>query len=192
MSAATITEADARTALLEAADALFYERGVVDVSMADVRDLSGLSMRRVYTIADSKSTLIAAWLRHRHETWMSGFLGRVRNSRAAGESAVGGIFLALEQWMVDTDFRGCGFINTYAESAETTEEHREIIRDHKRALAEILDELAGHGDALAVLVDGAIVQASIFQHVDPIRAARKAATDLIETISINFSPESAS
>jgi hypothetical protein len=42
-----------------------------------------------------------------------------------------------------------------------------------------LQETTEHGAALAVLVDGAIVQASIFGNAEPIEAARRAAQTLI-------------
>jgi len=74
--------------------------------------------------------------------------------------------------MIETEFRGCGFINTHAELTELSSQHQEIIRDHKRAFAAYLDAITGNGEALAVLIDGAIVQASIFSNIEPIESAR--------------------
>ena len=75
--------------------------------------------------------------------------------------------------MVDTDFRGCGFINTHAERSEFTEAHAEVIRDHKMAFGSLLTSKVPGVPGLAVLVDGAIVQASIFENTGPIRAAHQ-------------------
>jgi AcrR family transcriptional regulator len=176
--AATIDDAHANAALLRAADDLFYRRGISAVSMMEIRDSSGLSMRRLYTLAASKSDLISLWLRHRHTTWMASFADRVDQNLAAGDSVVDSIFGALRSWMIATEFRGCGFINTHTELHELTEDHRNIIRTHKAELATYLGSLSNNGPALAVIVDGAIVQASIFDRVDPIEIGRLAASTM--------------
>lgn len=167
----------ALAALAAAADSLFYRHGVVAVSMAQVRDESGLSMRRMYSLCPSKADLITLWLNHRHQQWMDGFTAAVdRNLQQT--DAVTAVFDALRQWMVETDFRGCGFINTHGELSELTDEHRVIIRDHKAALADYLGRKTTNGPAMAVLVDGATVQAAIFADTAPIDTARAAAVAL--------------
>ena len=72
------------------------------------------------------------------------------------------VFSALEAWMTETGFRGCGFINTHAEGSNLTEDHRAIIRSHKEAVAAYLESVTREGRAIAVIVDGAMVQAAIF------------------------------
>ena len=59
--AATMSVDDAERAILETADQLFYERGIALVTMADVRDAAGVSMRRMYQLYPSKADLVAAW-----------------------------------------------------------------------------------------------------------------------------------
>jgi AcrR family transcriptional regulator len=173
--AATVEISKAEVMLLETADRLFYRHGVGAVSMADIRDNSGLSMRRVYSIAGSKSDLVSMWLRHRHETWLAGFSAQVGTQLSTGAEPLAAVFDALAVWMIETEFRGCGFINTHAESHDLTEQHRQIIRDHKTALASYLDTIVGRGAALTVLLDGAIVHASIYNSIAPIQLARDAA-----------------
>lgn len=183
---ATSTNEQSDDALLKAADRLFYQRGVGGVSMAEIRDESGLSMRRLYQLYPSKSDLVATWLRYRHKAWMEGFVGEVDKRLGDGELAIDAIFSALAAWMTATGFRGCGFINTHAESNDLTHEHREIIRMHKRSLTDYLDRVTSNGDLLAVLVDGAIVQASIHAEAAPIESAGRAAMQF----SANLSPTS--
>jgi len=160
MSPSILSDAEVASRVLAAADRLFYIRGIAEVTMAQIRDASGVSMRRLYGFAPSKSNLVAKWLEHRHLAWTNGFTERVDDYLAAGIAPVAAIFDALAAWMTATDFRGCGFINTHAESSELAAEHRGIIRQHKAELAEYLD------------FDGAIVQASIFESVEPIRQAQ--------------------
>lgn len=175
MGASTQTDAEVESLVLDAADSLFYIRGIADVSMSEIRDAAKVSMRRLYRFAPSKADLVSRWLRYRHAAWTTGFAQRIDDHVAAGATPVDAIFDALADWMTDTNFRGCGFINTHAESGELTPEHERIIRDHKTGLAHYLDEVAGNGRALAVIVDGAIVQASIFSNTDPVRHAHLAA-----------------
>jgi AcrR family transcriptional regulator len=45
----------ARIAVLRASDDLFYAHGISGVVMSDVRNASGVSMRRLYALYPSKS-----------------------------------------------------------------------------------------------------------------------------------------
>lgn len=176
--AATLDAEQAERAALAAADDLFYNRGVAAVTMGDIRDRSGVSLRRLYSMYPSKSDLVTAWLRDRHQRWMTDFAGRVEGRMRDGETPVDAIFGALEAWMAETRFRGCGFINTHAEADDLTDEQREIIRDHKATFASYLMMLLPEGDAVAVIVDGAIVQAAIFGTAAPIHHGHRAARAL--------------
>lgn len=178
--AATMCDADVVTALEQAADALFFEHGIVGVSMAQIRDRAGVSLRRLYATCPSKADLVTRWLRYRHIEWTKSFSSAVDAGLGDGNDPVDAVFDALGQWMTDTEFRGCGFINTHAEVAELNDEQRDIIRGHKRDLATYLDDVTTHGSAVAVLIDGAIVQASIFKSPEPINHARTAATALVK------------
>ncbi len=179
MSAATLSDTEVESLVLQAADSLFYRRGIADVSMAEIRNTSGVSMRRLYAFAPSKSDLVSRWLKHRHTTWTNDFIERINDHIDAGARPIDAVFDALADWMTDTDFRGCGFINTHAESGQLTPDHKHIIRTHKLELARFLNELVGQGDMLALIVDGAIVHASIHSSREPIRHAHRAAQALV-------------
>ncbi len=171
--------ADYEAAVLTTADRQFYRRGIAAVTMADIRDDAGVSLRRLYSLYPSKAELVSAWLEFRHRRWMANFTSLVDSRIAEGDSPVDAVFAELETWMLETDFRGCGFINTHAEASELTDEQRSIIGMHKRSLADYLATIiTADGDAadgIAPLVDGAIVQASIFRNTEPIRAAHRLA-----------------
>lgn len=173
--AATIAPGEASDRLLEAADALFYARGVADVSMHEIRDLSGVSLRRMYTLFPAKADLVTGWLRFRHEIWTQALERDITIGIDAGASPLDALFDAVGAWLTATAFRGCGFINTLAEHGELTTEHRSVIAGHKQALIDLLAERHRDPAALAVLIDGAIVQAAVFASLDPVDAARRAA-----------------
>ena len=100
-------------------------------------------------------------------------------------------FDAIAEWVTTPGYRGCAFINSLAETSEIDDTHRTIIAAHKRDLVEHLSRLTtpDHPNApswfpaaLAVIVDGAIVQCTIFASTDPLDAARSAVHRLLETI----------
>ena len=177
-------------AILDAADDLFYARGLAVVTMSDVRDASGVSLRRLYSIYPSKADLVDGWLRDRHATWMRWFVDAVDRLAKRGKSSLVATFDALAEWASEPGYRGCAFLNSIGETSEIDDRHREIVADHKRQLVAHLGSLATRDHpgsskwlphAIGVLVDGAIVQSVVFGGVEPIRAARVAAQHLVRS-----------
>ena len=188
---ATMSAEAAQRAVLRAADELFYARGIGGVVMSDIRDASGVSMRHLYVMYPSKSELVAAWLTDRHETWMAWFATSVDRHIAAAVDPVLATFDVIAEWVTAPGYRGCAFINSLAETRELDDAHRAIIAGHKRDLVTHLAHLAARDHpsappwlpaALAVIIDGAIVQCTIFASTDPLDAARSAVHQLLETI----------
>jgi AcrR family transcriptional regulator len=139
----------------------------------------------------SKGELVAAWLTDRHDRWMAWFDSSVERHIAGGSDAVLATFDAIDEWTTMPGYRGCAFINSLAESSEIDASHRTIIADHKRDLVEHLGALATRdhpaappwlAPALAVVIDGTIVQCTIFSSTEPLDAAREAVRRLLETI----------
>ncbi|MDP1804484.1 MAG: helix-turn-helix domain-containing protein [Acidimicrobiales bacterium] len=96
---------------LPAADELFYAHGIAGVVMSDIRDASGVSMRRLYTMCPSKRELVAAWLTERHDTWMAWFTTSVDRHIAAGADPALATFDAIADWVSAPGYRGCAFID---------------------------------------------------------------------------------
>jgi AcrR family transcriptional regulator len=182
---------ECRQAVLRAADELFYAHGITGVAMSDVRDIAGVSMRRLYTLYPSKRELVAAWLTDRHDTWMAWFATNVDRHIATGVDPVLATLDAIADWVTTPGYRGCAFINSLAEANEIDDSHRVIIASHKRDLIGYIAGLASRAHpssppwlaaALAVIVDGAIVQCTVFGNTEPLDAARTAVHQLLETI----------
>jgi len=187
--AATLDNDEARAAVLRSANAVFYERGIAGVGMADIRDDSGVSLRRLYSLYPSKQELVAAWLTDRHTTWMEWFTSAVDRRRTAGEEPLLGAFEAIAEWASSPGYRGCAFVNSAAEAAEINDTHRRIITVHKESLLTYLVSLAVDGGyeeperfgrMMGVLLDGAMVEAAVLRSCEPVVAARAAAVILIE------------
>jgi len=186
--ATTMDDATARAAVLRAADQVFYERGIAGTGMAEIRDVSGVSLRRLYVMYPSKGELTEAWLRDRHETWMAWFGDSVERLAADGRDPLLATFDAIAEWAAKPRYRGCAFVNTAAEPGEIDDRHRAVIAQHKRDLIAYLGTLArgaGHrrpkalAEAIAVLLDGAMVESAVLATDRPIAAARSAAQTVV-------------
>jgi AcrR family transcriptional regulator len=158
--------------------------------MSDVRDLAGVSLRRMYSLYPSKRDLVAGWLQDRHVRWMAWFSAAVDRRVRRGSDSLVATFDALREWSTSPGYRGCAFLNSIAETSEIDDTHRSIVADHKRALIDHLGELAARDhpnaptwlpQALGVLIDGAIVQSAVFGTTDPINAAKRAAEQLVRS-----------
>lgn len=191
MSAPTLTSDEADARILVAADHLFYANGVAAITMADIRDSAGVSLRRLYSLYAGKGDLITGWLNHRQHEWLHWFESEVASTITAGRVATDAVFDVLAAWLSETNYRGCGFINTLLEMHELTDEHRSIIETHKAHLIGTLARYSSDPAAMGVLIDGAIVQAAIFQSLEPVDAARRVAR-LIPTIQQHQENESIS
>ena len=120
----TATASAAERAVLDAADAMFYHRGIVGVTMSEIRDTSGVSMRRLYSMYPSKRHLVTGWLQDRHVRWMAWFTDVVDQHVLQGTDAVLATFDALAEWVSSPSFRGCAFLNSIAETHEIDDVHR--------------------------------------------------------------------
>ena len=160
--------------------------------MSDVRDAAGVSLRRLYSLYPAKRDLVAAWLDDRHHRWMEWFASTVARYVSEDVPPLLATFDALREWVRSPGYRGCAFLNAIAETSEIDDAHRAIVAHHKRALIDRLTTLAtsppgatGAGDeqwvpqAIAVLIDGAIVQSAVLGSEAPVEAARAAAARML-------------
>jgi AcrR family transcriptional regulator len=180
----------AQTQLLDAAEGLFYGRGIQSVGMDDIRNASGVSLKRLYQLYPAKDQLVQAYLERRDGRWR-GRLARYVDEHATEPVArLLAVFDWLEQWFGEPDFRGCAWINGYGELgavssavAKQAREHKVAFQDYLRGLvaaAALPAELADH---LYLLAEGAMVTAGIFRRTDPAPQAKTAAHTLIQSAS---------
>ena len=170
---------------LDAAEDLFYRRGVHAVGMDDIRDTSGVSLKRLYQLFPNKEHLVTAFLRRRDVRWRDGLtahVGRVADPR----ERLLAVFDWLHTWFTDPDYRGCAWINCFGELGATSTAVAEEARTHKAGFRRILRDLsaaAGRDDNLAeqllLLAEGAIVTAAITGDPAAAHQARTAAATLV-------------
>ncbi|MGW2517066.1 TetR/AcrR family transcriptional regulator [Streptomyces sp. NPDC001617] len=177
--------AAAREQALDAAEELFYGRGIQSVGMDDIRGASGVSLKRLYQLFPAKEQLVEAYLERRDARWR-GRLAEFVARREEPEERILAVFEWLEEWFGEDGFRGCAWINSYGELGATSERVVAQVRAHKRAFREYLGGLvaeAGLPGALAgqlfLLAEGAMVTAGVSGSAEPAREAREAARQLL-------------
>ncbi|MCD7438072.1 TetR/AcrR family transcriptional regulator [Streptomyces lincolnensis] len=175
----------ARERALDAAEELFYGRGIQAVGMDDVRGASGVSLKRLYQLFPAKEQLVEAYLERRDGRWRGRLAAYVEREQDPGARVLA-VFDWLERWFGEEGFRGCAWINSYGELGATSERVAAQVRAHKRAFADYLTSLvtaAGHPAALAgplfLLAEGAMVTAGITGSTRPAAQAREAARSLL-------------
>ncbi|MFF0092302.1 TetR/AcrR family transcriptional regulator [Streptomyces canus] len=176
----------ARERVLDAAEELFYGRGIQSVGMDDIRGASGVSLKRLYQLFPAKEQLVEAYL-ERRDGWWRGRLAEFVELRPTPEEQILAVFDWLEEWFGEEGFRGCAWINSYGELGATSDRVAAQVRAHKGAFADFLASLvaaAGRPAALAgplfLLAEGALVTAGITRSTGPAAQAREAARTLLE------------
>ncbi|MFF1811327.1 TetR/AcrR family transcriptional regulator [Streptomyces sp. NPDC058251] len=175
-----------REQALDAAEELFYGRGVQAVGMDDIRGASGVSLKRLYQLFPAKEQLVEAYLERRDVRWRQRLAEHVDRYEEAQERILA-VFSWLRQWFAEPGFRGCAWINSYGELGATSPRVSAQVGAHKRAFRDYLGGLvadAGLPDPLAdqlyLLAEGAMVTAGITRSTAPAEQAAEAARVLVE------------
>ncbi|MCI3928928.1 TetR/AcrR family transcriptional regulator [Streptomyces sp. AN091965] len=175
----------AREKALDAAEELFYQRGVQTVGMDDIRSASGVSLKRLYQLFPSKERLVEAYLERRDVRWRRQLAAHVERHEDP-ERRLLAVFDWLGEWFAEPGFRGCAWINSYGELGATSEPVARQVRLHKGAFKEYLAALvAGAGlpgdlaEQLFLLAEGAMVSAGIDRAPGPAAHAARAAKALV-------------
>lgn len=180
---------EGRVKVLDAADALFYGRGLQSVGMTDIRDQSGVSLKRLYQYFPSKDELVAAYLTRRDQQWRSGLRDFINSRSSDPRERILAIFDSLEEWFNDPCFRGCAYINAFGEWGAVRPAIARITMEHKRALRGLVMDLledAGVDDPevtarrLMILIDGAMTSAALHDSPNVARQARDMAVALLQ------------
>lgn len=176
----------ARTRVLDAAEELFYARGIQAVGMDEIRDASGVPLKRLYQLFPGKAQLVAGYLERRDVRWRQRLALHVE-AHGDPEDRILAVFDWLREWFTEPGFRGCAWINSYGELGATSVTVTLQARAHKEAFQRYLRDLttaaalsADLADQLYLLAEGAMVTAAIFASPLPAAQARAAARVLID------------
>lgn len=173
--------------VLDAAEELFYGRGIQAVGMDAIRSASAVPLKRLYQIFPSKDSLVEAYLRRRDARWL-GELTRYADACDSPTQRILAVFDWLYLWFNEPGFRGCGFINSFGELGAFSPAVADIAKAHKKAFRQYVADLVAAAEApswladhLVLLAEGAMTTAAIFESPEPARQAKDAARILLRT-----------
>ncbi|MBB7068938.1 TetR/AcrR family transcriptional regulator [Escherichia coli] len=138
----TYTSAASGTAyekLLSAARVLFYNHGLNGTGIDAIVKRAGVAKKSLYNNFASKDELVAAYLRVRHEEWISLYQKRLQTAMTARERVMA-VFYAYQdhaEFVYENGFRGCGLLNAAAELPAGSP-GRIAVREHKEEVEAIL------------------------------------------------------
>ncbi|MFI9648163.1 TetR/AcrR family transcriptional regulator [Streptomyces sp. NPDC052040] len=175
----------ARARALDAAEELFYGRGIQTVGMDDIRGASGVSLKRLYQLFPAKELLVVAYLERRDVRWRQGLADHVDRHTDPLERVLA-VFAWLREWFGEPGFRGCAWINSSGELGATSPRVLALARAHKQAFRAYLAGLVSDaglpgslGGQLFLLAEGAMVTAGLEGGTEAADSAARAAELLL-------------
>lgn len=185
----TATKPALRDVIVDAADRLYYARGIQAVGMDELRAAAGVSLKRLYAEFPSKEDIVLAVMQHRHELWTTGVSTTVDEAESPRDRLLA-IYDYLAGWFSEDSFRGCGFINAFGELGAVSPAVAAIAREHKASFQDYVAGLVADagapaelGPQLAILAEGAQTTAAITGSPEAAQHARRAAETLIDAAS---------
>jgi len=187
----SIVPTSKRDELVEIAATLFCEQGFGATGIKQIIETAGIAKGTFYSHFASKEEVGVEWLRKRHAVWNSWLAAKLGDARNAKTKLLT-LFDFLESWMVESDFRGCAFLNTLAEIPNPENPMRDEIAAHKNGFHKtiqtlVIEHFAGKSSTFAkqkasvifLLFEGALVEAQNVRDTWPIAAARKEVKSLL-------------
>jgi AcrR family transcriptional regulator len=188
MSTSRAKPSDARQRIVEAAERLFYAEGVRAVGIDRIIAEADVAKMSLYNHFPSKDDVILAVLQYREQKFDAMFAKWMGRHTSKGMDRLDAFFAALKDWFESPGFRGCMFINARAELADPKHPASKFSACHKdrfhQMLGEIVEKSSGVKSkaiwqAIALLVEGAIVTAVMAQSAAPADVAHDAALALV-------------
>jgi len=165
----SLQKVTARQRVLEAAYTLFSHRGIRDVSIDEVLELSGVAKATLYRHFASKDELVLAFLDLREQVWTLDVVEAGARERAeTPEGQLLAIFDVYDDWFHRDDFEACSFVNVLLEMGAAHPAGRASI-EHLATLRQFVAGLAAEAElrdpqefarSWYILMKGSIVQAS--------------------------------
>lgn len=182
-------QSEARQRIVETAERLFYAEGVRGVGIDRIIAEAEVAKMSLYNHFPSKDDLVLAVLQHREEKFGSLFAAWMERHVAKGKGKLEAFFAALKDWFESPGFRGCMFINAHAELADSQHPGAQFSASHKERFHQLLETIiaeaagvkaaAAVAPAVALLVEGAIVNAAMTQSSTAAEVAQQAALALV-------------
>ena len=178
-----------RQDLIDTAIRLFAEHGYHGTGIDRIAAEAKVTKKTMYSHFRSKEELILAALRHHDGLFRNYFMKAVSGLSESPRERLLGIFDVAHEWFAGNDFFGCMFINAIGEYSNREQAISSACQDFKAQMTRFIEEVAQQAgaqdphslaEALALLLEGAIVTAQVAGKPDSAAVAKRAATVLID------------
>jgi AcrR family transcriptional regulator len=184
-----------RERIMSVATDLFYRQGYRATGINEVIERSGVAKATFYSHFPSKDDLALAYLEQGKESVIAYIDSCIQAARTPRDRFLA-VMQSMEPWLLETQFRGCGFINMAAEVPDQKHPLRkvgrevyDVVRSRVAALSEelIASDAKRYGrlDAAAltreylVVYTGAIALAELYHAIWPVKDAMDSVRRLI-------------
>ena len=178
-----------RQRLIDAARDRFYRDGFAGVGIDQILADVGISKTAFYKYFESKIDLMLAVM-DRQDRWLRGrFRDMVESCGADPQARLLAVFDVVDEIIKLDGFRGCFFVNVAMEFPLPHDPPHVAAADNKRAIHELVEELARQAGAhephvlakqLILLMEGAYVSRHVIGDQGVAQMARRAAATLID------------
>lgn len=174
--------------VLEAAERLFYERGIHAVGVDLIADEAGVTKKTLYDRFGSKEQIVVEYLADRDDRWRAFLAQHLDAAQPASAARVLAVFDASRAWSAQHSPKGCSMVNAHAEISDPAHPAYAIITGQKQWMLALFTDLAGDispdgaehlGRTLMLLHEGALVAHGLNILPDAIRHAREQAQVLL-------------
>jgi AcrR family transcriptional regulator len=174
--------------VVEAAETLFYERGIHAVGVDLIAEEAGVTKKTLYDRFGSKERIVVEYLAGRDERWRAFLAERLDAAGPSPSARILAVFDASRAWSAEQGAKGCAMVNAHAEISDPEHPAYPVIAGQKRWTLGLFTELAREidaekaprlGRALLLLHEGALVSHGIGVFPDAIGEAREEARRLL-------------
>ncbi len=180
---------ETKTRIIEAANHLFYLKGIKAASVDAIADKAGVTKRTLYYHFRSKNELITTYLTSRDQPNVDAFSVFFDAQEGTLETKIAAIFTGIANVASHPKWRGCGFQRTVGELAdkpghpaiEAASQHKQHIEAwlHTLFIQHNLKEPTTVARQVSILIEGALATMLIHRNRDYIDQAGRAAITLI-------------
>lgn len=182
--------------VLDAASALFYERGIHAIGVDTIAAAAGVTKKTLYDRFGSKEALVVSYLQHRDARWREHLDGHLATAPEPGAARILAVFDAALSWVPGNSGKGCSAINARAEIdgagdsplvlAEARREKEWLLAVFARLCTEAgFRDPSRLAETLMLLYEGAIVTVGMGTFAAPFVLARDTAQLILETAPID-------
>lgn len=176
--------------ILDTAERLFYRQGYSNTGINQIIQEADIAKASLYKHFETKTDLLIAYIRRTHELWFSRLESSVNKVKDPKQKLLA-LFDHHTERQKFRQFGGCPFIKANDEAGTSDPEVLAEIQSakvHSKEFIKTLVENSGHkkilsdeelAETIYVMLEGAIVTASVFKKPDEIHSAKKIIEKLI-------------